>query len=616
MNKKKNLCILIICVICILGFSTVVKADNSGYYHNEIINPLYENLEVKINQKKTLRASTKKTGLDINEEQYTDDMVEIAKTIRDNAINRKTSFSIYMKTETNEQLNDNLIDLYAKELFEISTSEELAENSSGGDYLKWSWYEYSYSANWKSLNENNKFTNYITFNIEFIFFTTYEQEKKLDNDILSYINGLDSNTADYEKIKTIYNYITSNVKYDNEHLEDDSYILKFSAFAAFENNSAVCQGYASLVYKMLKEYDVSGVRIIASESHAWNIVKLDKIYYCVDSTWDAECKSNGLDCQFFLKGLKTFNNLREHTMEAEYLVAEFVNKYPISNEDYVVPNNENNFSENENNSGDGIGNNENNNGKIEGNETSTSENTFNGETESGNNNSNQNQSNINNINNNISTSTNTSTNPNSNNNTKIIITNNTYSNPQKITGFRVKDNYTNKIKLKWNNQSQVTKYKIYLYNNKTKKYECKKTLNGDTLLATIKGLVDGTTYKFRIRAIRTLNGKNYYGEYTYLTVITKPNKVTITKLKATAKNKLTVNWKKVSNSNGYIIQYSTNSKFKNAKKIQIKNKKTISKVIKSLKRNKKYYIRIRAYKQVNGKKIYGDYSKTKNIKLK
>lgn len=615
MNKKKNLCILIICVICILGFSTVVKADNSGYYHNEIINPLYENLEVKINQKKTLRASTKKTGLDINEEQYTDDMVEIAKTIRDNAINRKTSFSIYMKTETNEQLNDNLIDLYAKELFEISTSEELAENSSGGDYLKWSWYEYSYSANWKSLNENNKFTNYITFNIEFIFFTTYEQEKKLDNDILSYINGLDSNTSDYEKIKTIYNYITSKVKYDNEHLEDDSYILKFSAFAAFENNSAVCQGYASLVYKMLKEYDVSGVRIIASESHAWNIVKLDKIYYCVDSTWDAECKSNGLDCQFFLKGLKTFNNLREHTMEAEYLVAEFVNKYPISNEDYAVPNNENNFSENENNSGDGIGNNENNNGKIEGNETSTSENTFNGETESGNNNSNQNQSNINN-NNNISTSTNTSTNPNSNNNTKIIITNNTYSNPQKITGFRVKDNYTNKIKLKWNNQSQVTKYKIYLYNNKTKKYECKKTLNGDTVLATIKGLVDGTTYKFRIRAIRTLNGKNYYGEYTYLTVITKPNKVTITKLKATAKNKLTVNWKKVSNSNGYIIQYSTNSKFKNAKKIQIKNKKTISKVIKSLKRNKKYYIRIRAYKQVNGEKIYGDYSKTKNIKLK
>ena len=32
--------------------------------------------------------------------------------------------------------------------------------------------------------------------------------------------------------------------------------------------------------------------------------------------------------------------------------------------------------------------------------------------------------------------------------------------------------------------------------------------------------------------------------------------------------------------------------------------------------NKKYYIRIRAYKLVDGKKIYGDFSKVKNIKIK
>lgn len=570
MNFKKRIFIVLISIICIFSMKTVVKAESTGYYHNEITNPLYENIDIKL-QKKTINASTKKTGLEINEEQYIDDMVEIAKTIRDNAINRQTSFSVYMKTETNEQLNNNMIDEYAKKLFEISTSEELAENSSGGDYLKWSWYKYSYSANCKTLNENNKYTNYITFNIEFIFFTTYEQEKKLDNDIRSYINSLDKNATDYEKINTIYNYITSNVKYDNENLNNESYILKYSAYAAFENKTAVCQGYANLLYKMLKEYNVSGVRIVASSSHAWNIVKFDKIYYCVDSTWDAECKSNGLDCQFFLKGLNTFNNLREHTMQEEYFTTEFVKNYPISNEDYTIPNNEEN-----NNGENGIGNNENG---------------SNSETEEGNgiNNSNQNH-----------------TNTNSENNTKID--NTTYTNPSKVTGFKIKDNYTNKVKLKWDKQPQATQYKIYLYNNKTKKYKCKKTLNGNTTTATIKGLTDGTTYTFKIQAI---NAKNLYGEYTKLKVTTKPKKVTISKLKATGKNRLTIKWKKVSNSNGYIIQYSTNSKFKNAKKMQIKNKKTISKVIKSLKRNKKYYIRIRAYRQVDGKKIYGDYSKTK-----
>lgn len=593
MNLKKKVFIFLISIICIFSIKTVVKAESTGYYYNKIINPLYESIDIESNQKKTIKALTKKTGLDINEELYIDDMVEVAKTIRDNAINRQTSFSVYMKTETNEQLNDNIIDEYAKKLFEIATSEELANNSSGGDYLKWSWYEYSYSANWKSLNENNKFTNYITFDIEFIYFTTYDQEKRLDNDIRSYINGLDKNLSNYEKIKTIYDYITANVKYDNENLNNNSYILKYSAYAAFENKSAVCQGYANLLYKMLKEYKVPGVRIVASSSHAWNIVKFEDLYYCVDSTWDADCRSNGIEYQFFLKGLNTFNNLREHLMLEEYYTDTFISNYPISKEDYVVPNNDVNTGEE---SGSGNDHNENN-------------------TDSDNNTNTNSNSNPNpNTNSNINSESNTNTGASNNSSTEP--NNNPSINPSKITGFKIKTNYTNKVKLKWNKQPQVTQYKIYLYNNKTKKYECKKTLSGDTTTATIKKLTDGTTYKFRIRAISTLNGKTIYGEYTKLKVTTKPKKVTISKLKATAKNKLAVNWKKVSNSNGYVIQYSTNSKFKNAKKIKIKNKKTISRIIKSLKRNKKYYVRIRAYRQVDSKKIYGDYSKTKNIKLK
>lgn len=69
-------------------------------------------------------------------------------------------------------------------------------------------------------------------------------------------------------------------------------------------------------------------------------------------------------------------------------------------------------------------------------------------------------------------------------------------------------------------------------------------------------------------------------------------------------------------ASGYQIQYGTNKKFKNAKKITIKKCKTTSKKITKLKKGKKYYFRIRAYKTQGKKKVYGAWSNAKNIKVK
>ncbi len=82
---------------------------------------------------------------------------------------------------------------------------------------------------------------------------------------------------------------------------------------------------------------------------------------------------------------------------------------------------------------------------------------------------------------------------------------------------------------------------------------------------------------------------------------------------------LKLSWKKVSGVSGYEISYSLNKKFKKAKKITVSSKKN-SIVIKKLKKNKKYYMRIRAYKlykNKNGKtkKKYGKYTTIK-IKIK
>lgn len=94
----------------------------------------------------------------------------------------------------------------------------------------------------------------------------------------------------------------------------------------------------------------------------------------------------------------------------------------------------------------------------------------------------------------------------------------------------------------------------------------------------------------------------------------KPKKVTLKSLK-TSKKSITVSWKKVT-CTGYQIEYSTNKNFKKSKKVFVKKSKTTSKKISKLKKGKKYYVRVRAYKTTNGKKVYGSWSSKKSIKCK
>ena len=76
-----------------------------------------------------------------------------------------------------------------------------------------------------------------------------------------------------------------------------------------------------------------------------------------------------------------------------------------------------------------------------------------------------------------------------------------------------------------------------------------------------------------------------------------------------SKGKLRLSWKRVSEASGYEIQYSLNKKFRKPKKVAIKKRNIKSKIIKGLKKKKKYFIRIRAYKKSKGKKIYSAWKK-------
>jgi len=80
---------------------------------------------------------------------------------------------------------------------------------------------------------------------------------------------------------------------------------------------------------------------------------------------------------------------------------------------------------------------------------------------------------------------------------------------------------------------------------------------------------------------------------------------------------MTVSWKKDTRATGYQIMYSTDKKFrKNCKTVNIKKYKTTRCTVKKLVRNKRYYVRVRSCKKVSGGKLYGNWSSTKNVKIK
>ena len=275
MNKKRVFIVCTLSVLCVLLFSTKVKA-------------------IKYT----------------DERKYIENTNVLAYEIQNNTVNRNKNFYILAKITFDKPVNINRLNKYADDLVEKAMSEELAKTSSAGDYLKFSWDEYKKSISGYYLYEYSKYNYYLKITYKFTYYTTYGQEMILDRDVKEFVeNNIDFNDSNLEKVSKIYNYISNNVKY-NKNIGD----IKYSAYSAYENKSAICQGYSTLLYKMLKEADIENVRIIRSSTHSWNIVKIGDMYYHLDATWEATTKKKG-DYNYFVskkvRGGKTKTHIKK-----------------------------------------------------------------------------------------------------------------------------------------------------------------------------------------------------------------------------------------------------------------------------------------------------------------
>lgn len=181
--------------------------------------------------------------------------------------------------------------------------------------------------------------------------------------------------------------------------------------------------------------------------------------------------------------------------------------------------------------------------------------------------------------------------------------------------FRVSSRGSNSLKLAWNKPAGATGYQLQ-----------RKSGNSYKTLATVKGtsythksLTAGAGYTYRVRAYRTVGGKNYYSGWAYMTAYTKPATPNLTGLSATKSgHKIKATWKKVGGSaSGYQIYWAKDKNFKKiVSKTTVSGQKKTSYTGKNFTKGKRYYVKVRAYKTVNGNKIYGAWSNVRNVKAK
>lgn len=156
----------------------------------------------------------------------------------------------------------------------------------------------------------------------------------------------------------------------------------------------------------------------------------------------------------------------------------------------------------------------------------------------------------------------------------------------------------------------------YSYTGKSVKPLPQIVINGKTLKKNRDYKVSYYNNKKIGTAKIIVRGKGEYsGKKTIIFKIV-PKKTTISSIKSLTKKSMQLKWKKVSQASGYQIRYSRSSKFTSPKSIKVKGAARTSYNVKKLTSKKKYYVKVRAYKVVNGKTYYGSWSKIRSATVK
>ncbi len=162
----------------------------------------------------------------------------------------------------------------------------------------------------------------------------------------------------------------------------------------------------------------------------------------------------------------------------------------------------------------------------------------------------------------------------------------------------------NSVKLTWSAAAGAGGYEVWRSTTAASGYTLAVTTTATSYTST--GLSTGTTYYYKIRAYRTVNGSRVYGGYSPVVFArTVPATPAGAKATAVSYNSARVTWSAAGGAGGYEVWRSTTaaSGYKLAATV-IGTSSTST----GLATGTTYYYKIRAYRTVNGVKVYGLYS--------
>lgn len=183
---------------------------------------------------------------------------------------------------------------------------------------------------------------------------------------------------------------------------------------------------------------------------------------------------------------------------------------------------------------------------------------------------------------------------------------------------RVSAYANNFVTITWNKQTAANGYEVFKYDASSKKYVLYKNItNPNTNTCKVTGLASNKKYNFKVRAYQIDDSEKTYAPFgavvSQYTSIAKPK---LNSAKSTSKKKIKASWAKVSGASGYQVMWSTYKNFSKNYKTKSVKAKYSSKTVTTAQSKKTYYVRVRAYKTINGKKVYSQWSSTKKVKTK
>lgn len=188
---------------------------------------------------------------------------------------------------------------------------------------------------------------------------------------------------------------------------------------------------------------------------------------------------------------------------------------------------------------------------------------------------------------------------------------------KKTSVTSVKSTAYNKLKVSWKVVPAAASYQIYRSTKKDGDYQNIKTIDSvGTSSWTDSSVKTGKTYYYKIKTVvKTQNGEQTSGFSNVKSAKAVPAKTTL-KAKASDAKNVKLTWSKVKGASGYEIYRSNSKDGKYSKVKTISKGSTTSYKNGKLKKSTTYYYKIRAYRKVNGKKVYGSYSSVVSVKTK